>query len=38
MGEGIDLAFYFVYLGHKYGLPKVQAFIRMALELVASLA
>jgi DNA-binding transcriptional LysR family regulator len=31
-------AFYFVYVGRKYGLPKVQAFIRMALELVAPLA
>jgi DNA-binding transcriptional LysR family regulator len=26
-------AFYFVYVGRKYGLPKVQAFIRTALEL-----
>lgn len=27
-------AFYFVYVGRKYGLPKVQAFIQAALELV----
>lgn len=28
-------AFYFVYVGRKYGLPKVAAFIETALELVA---
>jgi len=27
-------AFYFVYVGRKYGLPKVKAFIQMALELI----
>lgn len=27
-------AFYFVYVGRKYGLPKVQAFIQTALELI----
>jgi DNA-binding transcriptional LysR family regulator len=31
-------AFYFVYVGRKYGLPKVEAFIETALELVAPLA
>jgi DNA-binding transcriptional LysR family regulator len=25
-------AFYFVYVGRKYGVPKVQAFIQTALE------
>ena len=30
--------FYFVYVGRKYGLPKVAAFIETALELVAPLA
>jgi len=28
-------AFYFVYVGRKYGLPKVKAFIQMASELIA---
>ena len=28
-------AFYFVYVGRKYGVPKVAAFIGTALELVA---
>lgn len=31
-------AFHFVYAGRKYGLPKVQAFIQMALELVPQCA
>lgn len=31
-------AFYFVYVGQKYGLPKVQAFIETALEVVSSRA
>lgn len=31
-------AFHFVYVGRKYGLPKVAAFIATALELVAPLA
>jgi DNA-binding transcriptional LysR family regulator len=30
-------AFYFVYAGRKYGLPKVQAFIQTALELAPAL-
>lgn len=31
-------AFYFVYVGRKYGLPKVQAFIETALQVVSSRA
>lgn len=31
-------AFYFVYVGRKYGLPKVQAFIETALEVTAPMS